>query len=126
MTRRKGSKRRKRGPRRFRRGTRAGKRRILGKCQRLRNRRLIIGYVNIRGIRGSRYILEKAAEGFDILLFQETKLDNNAKFELEDFCFPDGAIADGLAVAIRVNCGITLQLLDPSDFTTPITDRYSS
>ena len=36
----------------------------------------MIGYVNIRGICGSRYILEKVAQGYDILLFQETNLDN--------------------------------------------------
>jgi len=56
------------------RGKRAGKLGRRGKCERLRLSGISIGYCNIRGIRGSRYSLDKTTEAFDILLFQETKL----------------------------------------------------
>ena len=78
----------------------------------------MVGYVNIRGLQGSRYIVEKVGEGFDILLFQETKLADNADFELANYTFPQGAIMSGLAVAYRNQCNLTLELQDTSDFNT--------
>ena len=74
----------------------------------------MIGYVNIRGIRGSKYILEKVAVGYDILLFQETKLADGAEFKLTSFIFPESSICSGLAFAYRKDAKFTLE---PEDAT---------
>ena len=78
----------------------------------------MVGYVNTRGIRGSRYILEKIAGGFDILLFQETKLPDGADFELGNFIFPEDSIKSGLAVAYNKESDFSLELLDATAYNT--------
>ena len=78
----------------------------------------MIGYVNIRGIRGSVHAINKISEGYDILLFQETKLADDASFTLEGFSFPVGAIHSGLAIACRDNSNFTVRLLDSSAFNS--------
>jgi len=76
-----------------------------------------IGYCNIRGIRGSRYSLEKSTEAFDILIFQETKLRDGTTFPLSDFVFAPEDACNGLAYAYRRNSICTVTLLDSTTFT---------
>ena len=78
----------------------------------------MVGYVNTRGLKGSRYILEKISEGYDILLLQETKLADDMSFELNNFVFPDGAIRAGLAMAYRKNSDVNIELLDATAYNT--------
>ncbi len=79
----------------------------------------MVGYVNTRGIRGSRYILEKIAGGFDILLFQETKFADGADFELNNFIFPAGSIQSGLAFAYNRESDFSLVSLDATAYNIP-------
>jgi len=110
---------RKRGPRKKRtRGKRARKRGRRWMCERLRLSGISIGYCNIRGIRGSRYSLEKFTEAFAILLFQETKLRNGTTFALSDFVFPPDGVSNLLAYAHRRNSICTVTFLDSTTFTT--------
>jgi len=78
-----------------------------------------LSYVNICFLEGSRYIVEKVALGYDVLLFQETKLKEGTTFRLEGFIFPEDGISLGLAVAFREDSGVSLEILDSSMYNNP-------
>ena len=99
-------------------GKRAGKRRHTGKCERLRRKYLMIAYCNIRGIRGSKVILEKVIGAFDLILLQETKLQDNAQFSLEGWTLDRLLGNSGLAIASRINSSMIVEHLDGQAFNT--------
>ena len=88
------------------------------KYERLGLNSLRIGYCNIRGIRGSKLILEKITAGYDILLFQETKLKDFSDFEMENFFFPVEGVDSGLAYAVNKNTSVTVDLVDSTLWNT--------
>ena len=78
----------------------------------------MIGYCNVRGLRGSRFSLEKVSDAYDILLFQETKLRDGSTFEMGNFSFPAEGINNGLAFAVNRNSTCTATLLNPPGYGT--------
>ena len=107
------------GSQRHTRGRRAGRRTRLTKSARLRQSNLMIAHWNVRGVRSKLAEIEKVSERYDILLLQETLLNEHHAYELEDFCIHRCNDGRGTLIAVRRRLGLTWNVIDCSELESP-------
>ena len=101
---------------RTRRGKRAGARSRQTKSMRLRASGLSIGYWNVRGLRSRALEVEKFIGRYDVLLLQETRLNENIPFTLPEFDIYRTDLRLGLLTAVRRREGLAARPIDCSRF----------